>query len=424
MAEPLFLFPPDLRYACMQHGDCCRNSWDIPVEEKARQRLENLDWRSCSNLADSAPAPVEKSRRLADTHVLCRVDGACHFLKPSGRCALHGAHGEEAKPLACRRFPYQFTQTPAGVYVGFSYACKAVRRQEGPLVQETGAAAVADIFAARDDWAEVKESLGFDGELSLDWREYGEIEAILDGLFSREEETVETVLIAGHVWLSLLKRTLQMARYQFQGQADETAAGKKVLARFLEKSREEGCAKAIEIARKPVSNSALKRVLLGAFLSFRNGLRPRQSRLEAMVRLSFSNMRHWARLGGFPLKPLDRSVPYRRLQASANTLADDATQALLRRYFRHCLFRKDLVRQTELFWGYNWLVLMYGLIQNYAAGLEAIGEGDGERALELVESWFGYHSNFNQTLLYHPAVAHTFQYAFGRPNFAHTLVRG
>lgn len=42
------------------------------------------------------------------------VDGACVFLQPDRRCAVHVLFGPDAKPGFCREFPFQFSHGPGG----------------------------------------------------------------------------------------------------------------------------------------------------------------------------------------------------------------------------------------------------------------------------------------------------------------------
>jgi hypothetical protein len=203
---------------------------------------------------------------------------------------------------------------------------------------------------------------------------------------------------------------------------EETAIRKKGLLHYVGRTSQDGFQRAFDAASRPVANRPLKRMVLGTFISFRGSIRPRQWRISALTRVVFENIRHLARVGRLRLDPLEKSVPYRRFSPRPDALSDPETQILLRRWFRHCLFRKDLIAHTDLFWGYCYLLLCHGLIEYYEAVLEATGEGNPAKALGLVERQYVHHSGFNQTFLYHPAIAHVFQYLFRKPNFGHTMV--
>ena len=50
--------------------------------------------------------------------VIAARGGRCAALEPDEKCAIHAAHGGDAKPRACRIFPYTFIETPTEVRVG------------------------------------------------------------------------------------------------------------------------------------------------------------------------------------------------------------------------------------------------------------------------------------------------------------------
>ena len=165
-------------------------------------------------------------------------------------------------------------------------------------------------------------------------------------------------------------------------------------------------------------------MLLGSFISFRSSLRPRQWRLTIIARMVFQLFRHMIRVGSIRFDPLDVRLSHRRFQPSPSDSASPEIQSLLRRHFRDALSRKDLIRRSELFWGYCYLVMVYGLVQWYASALSATGAPDPAKALEVVEKHYLLHPDFDQTFLYHPALADVIHHLFRKPNFAHTVVMG
>ena len=57
-----------------------------------------------------APDGVDPFEPIAHGHfrIRKRADGACGFLSANDRCRIHEELGGEAKPLACRVFPFRF----------------------------------------------------------------------------------------------------------------------------------------------------------------------------------------------------------------------------------------------------------------------------------------------------------------------------
>jgi len=66
-----------------------------------------------------------------------KANGACSQLGDDGLCVIHAAHGEQAKPLVCQRFPFVHVASDEHVWVSASYGSKAVSEGIGePLKPE------------------------------------------------------------------------------------------------------------------------------------------------------------------------------------------------------------------------------------------------------------------------------------------------
>ena len=122
------------RYTCTGCGDCCRG-WSVPLLPGEADRFRAL-------AADVVP--VERLRGAIHAargggvavEALGGAGGRCAALADDDRCVVHAAHGSDAKPLACRLFPFTFVATPSEVRVSLSFACPAVIDGEGPLLGE------------------------------------------------------------------------------------------------------------------------------------------------------------------------------------------------------------------------------------------------------------------------------------------------
>lgn len=60
-----------------------------------------------------------------------RPDGACVFLDADNRCRIHTDLGEEAKPLACRIFPFSVRSTGEGWQASLRFDCPSVIESKG-----------------------------------------------------------------------------------------------------------------------------------------------------------------------------------------------------------------------------------------------------------------------------------------------------
>lgn len=63
-------------------------------------------------------------------HMVAPDDPTCVFLEES-LCSIH-----EQKPTTCRQYPFQFTRTPDGLYVGASFFCTSIRDNSGRPMAE------------------------------------------------------------------------------------------------------------------------------------------------------------------------------------------------------------------------------------------------------------------------------------------------
>jgi lysine-N-methylase len=170
----------DARYRCTTCGDCCRG-WDVPLQPGEAERFREL-------AAPLVPAERLKTAIGRGKHNGVIVEtlagrlGQCPALAEDQLCRIHGAHGEAAKPRACRIFPYTFVATPSGVRVGLSWACPAVVDGEGPTLDEQRGEIEA-LFAAAVDGTRYLLQVG--GEVPLDARhrlQWPEAERLLTAL--------------------------------------------------------------------------------------------------------------------------------------------------------------------------------------------------------------------------------------------------
>lgn len=78
------------------------------------------------------------------------ADGACGFLSSTNRCRLHEELGADAKPLACRMFPYSFHPAPSAIVVTTSFACPTIVANRGDRIASDGPRAL--IASLQKEW--------------------------------------------------------------------------------------------------------------------------------------------------------------------------------------------------------------------------------------------------------------------------------
>jgi len=114
---------PDQRWSCHSCGDCCRvlvgHLFDVD-----RKRLDQQDWEKSDGIV-----PYVRAGRH---HVLNkRPDGACVFLTDDNRCLIHSRFGEEAKPFACRVFPFSVRRVGDAWQASFRFDCPSATASKG-----------------------------------------------------------------------------------------------------------------------------------------------------------------------------------------------------------------------------------------------------------------------------------------------------
>jgi lysine-N-methylase len=104
------------------------------VTDAEKLRIQGQGWENDADLADT-PLLVREGW-LAPRWRLSQHEGGCVFLSPEGRCRIHERFGSEAKPLACRIYP--FVLVPVGDHwrVGLRYSCPSARQGEGKPIPE------------------------------------------------------------------------------------------------------------------------------------------------------------------------------------------------------------------------------------------------------------------------------------------------
>ncbi len=193
---------PAMRFSCTQCGHCCRG-WAISFSDWEKSRFDGEDWGA--HFPDLAGRtlwePVAGATGALKWRMRLREDGACPFLGGRNQCRLHEKFGAEAKPLACRIFPYTFAETPAGTFVGQRFNCPGVLEGRG----ERTSGQVGELAATLRDLGRVAalpaypERVPVGGRGRLDWSDLQGLEAGLQRLMDDSD-------------LSLPRRLLVMVR--------------------------------------------------------------------------------------------------------------------------------------------------------------------------------------------------------------------
>jgi lysine-N-methylase len=157
MSIPVRHLPVLQNWDCHSCGNCCREL-QVGVTEEERTRIEALGWEDDPELKRLRLFVRHGPWWNRRTRLNHRPDGRCVFLSDDNRCRVHERAGAEAKPLACRLFPFVFA--PAGSHwrVGLRYSCpsaaegkgRPLAEREGELTQYTRLVELAQEFEGRN----------------------------------------------------------------------------------------------------------------------------------------------------------------------------------------------------------------------------------------------------------------------------------
>ncbi len=109
-------------YDCTGCGDCCRGRFAIVISQEDRDRIVEQKWDEKELGLGGKPLFTPQGDGFKLAH---REDGSCVFLQPDAKCRIHALHGEAAKPLACRLYPFTFVPTGNNVRVDVRFDCPA-----------------------------------------------------------------------------------------------------------------------------------------------------------------------------------------------------------------------------------------------------------------------------------------------------------
>jgi lysine-N-methylase len=124
---PLANLPEYQCYDCHGCAACCRGIFTIALSEEEIARLQAQEWEKEPGFKGvKLMVPYGEKMRL--NH---RKGGDCVFLDADRRCRIHAKFGADAKPLACRAYPFKHLPTGAGVRVDLRYDCPAVATNFG-----------------------------------------------------------------------------------------------------------------------------------------------------------------------------------------------------------------------------------------------------------------------------------------------------
>lgn len=124
----MYIYPDFVpAFACEMCGLCCRNDWQVTVDEASYRRNETL-FVSANKTSEFHQAflPLETGGSPGEYAAIAKKEGGCWFLDDDNRCSLHLAGGHSHLDAVCQTYPRYPIHTERGWDVTLSFSCPAV----------------------------------------------------------------------------------------------------------------------------------------------------------------------------------------------------------------------------------------------------------------------------------------------------------
>lgn len=186
MSKPLVGLPTIQNWSCHNCSGCCRQHViEITAEEK--QRIEKQKWSDKDGVpADSAIVPFPGS--VSGWRLGHQDDGGCAFLDEAGLCRIHAKFGEDAKPLACRIYPYTFHPSGGRFAVSLRFSCPSVVANKGRAVTDQKRELEKLARLVMPDGTERTPPPPLSAKETMNWTETRSIISAMDALMADVDE--------------------------------------------------------------------------------------------------------------------------------------------------------------------------------------------------------------------------------------------
>lgn len=429
--QPEFHLPEGLNYQCVQCGKSCRMFEEVFVEERSEERLRGLEYRELMAEEARGLDPLVPGKSDPAKKRLRWSCGTCVFQREDGLCGIHARYDFEAKPQTCQDFPYRFTETPRGVFVGMSFACTSVLANSGkPLVEQEEYA--RRMFPLANGRRDVRSAVALTHRHAISWEAYEGIECGLREILRVETETLGMRLVAQAVYIDLVERMIREMRQAGQTAPDSGAIEDRRIVDAVAKRYLADEGKGLfAIARRMKASPALQRAFIGLVTAFRQNLyekEKRPTRVGSVARIVAHYVSHMFRAGQVNLIPMETRFGYgefKKYQFSDG--ADEETERMLVRYFDHSLFRKDLLAAESVWLAQRMTLMHYALVRWYAVGhasargLEKIDMECVHEAVRAVELNYLFHTKFGELFQKFPSLGMVLDGIVRKPSFAASM---
>jgi hypothetical protein len=301
-------------------------------------------------------------------------------------------------------------------------ACPSVRANKGRPLEEQRPW-LADNYAQALAVASIADPVELVAGVPIGFDAYSLVEESLLDLIAMETVSIEDRLIAGYVFLQLLERAL----HEMDPMPEHAAAN---VAELIAMFQKDEYRRVIAIARKARGTDRLHRAIIGMLITYRSAFDARKrGRLGRSGYLLYQYIRHMGGLGSVKMSPLHERQRLARLRAMRADWNDPYFVHVIESFFRHALFRKDLIMATPLAKGYGFLLVYAALMRWYARAYAAtrdegdVGRSDFDEAVGAVEKYYCLHTDFMRLFDHYPLLTGMVERLMAKPFFAPSIMR-
>jgi len=390
--------PTIQNWTCHNCSGCCRQH-QIEITDEERRRIEEQGWHEDDRIPSGQPTVVwyagplwKKRYRLAH-----QSDGACIFLEENGLCRIHATFGEEAKPLACRIYPYAFHPAGKRVAVSLRFSCPSVVANRGKAVSEQRGELRKIARLVVPDGAQMTPPPGVSSTEQLEWPEFLRFVDALDSTLAEPNVSIATKLLRALFWTNLVE----------QSRFDKLQGSR--LGDFLQLITQAAVGEVTEdldAIDEPSRTGRMQFRMLSAQYARRDTLLSAKAGWRGRWKLLRAAMRFARGTGNVsPLQPGFQAVPFLSLERPFGGLPDDAEE-IFSRYFRVKVqgihFCGPAYYGVPFVEGFRSLALIFPVILWLARWL-AVGEkrdalqaDDVAHAMAVADHHHGYSPAFGQ----------------------------
>lgn len=393
MAKNELDLPVFQNWSCHNCSGCCRqHQIEITPEEKAR--IEKQRWTEKDGIPPGQPlfqsvGPIW-NRRTVLAH---QPDGACVFLNEEGLCRIHAKHGEAAKPLACRVYPYALHPAGKKVAVSLRFSCPSVVANLGTPLKDNVKEIKTIAAMVVPEYAGELSPPKINARESVSWQDFQQFIAALDRTIAATDAPIGLKLCRALGWVKLienakfekiqgprLKEFLELITEAASMEADATIAGSP--------------------PKEPSKTGRLHFRMLTAQYARKDTATEVATGWKGRLKLLRSALRFARGKGNIPaMQKAFREVPFADLEKVSRELPQGAEE-IFTRYFRVKIqglhFCGRAYYDLPLAEGFQSLALMYPIVIWLARWL-AVGEGrdhltveDISQALAIADHHHGY----------------------------------